>query len=1542
MLGPRIVPGRLGPAHRLQLRTPRPRSDGEGGTTSGNAGTGTSSSEGTAGGSDGSGRGTASGTGGKPHAPQFDGVLAPLIDWGPQNLVAYASHAYVVVVDVGVRDVSLAERDGAQQEGDSDKKEDERPAPFVGSRAPRVVQTLDEHRAAISCVRWAREALVIHVASSETDKDSVFGSVLRLVTGDRLGNILIWDVLEGSVVGTLRPSDFSSSSSSADSAEMSYEPDGRGVSDINDITTGAAPTTATGAVVRLEWHPHAPNRLLLALYEPGVLMLWDISRLSRVWCLDWAALHRQRSAATPLVHMSINPFFLFSGTEGGVGSSAGSDPSVNNGPSINLAAVEGTEPALALASSDGGVYFVANLPPDRQPSAPLFKYRITTQQQSRGSSSDRSNFVQLVHCPCFRGVLYFVLKREVLIVDSTLNQSVGSIVLDRRWSNFVKLMPSRQDANVIYSCHEDGSVACWARDTNGALLEHRTHLQASETQTLDVNSPLSERSENQLFHFDAECTSEVTRSARVHRKRGVITAGAAQGEGIAAERQLATLSSDGALWLWEHVPQQQVGNRKRKPRMVLTGTRELISNPISSLAVRNRIGEDPSEPAFVAIGTHAGTLIVLDATQNVVTFETQLFPPGEAVRGVRWVSGDLLLAYCCTELKQEVYQNRLCSVDVRSGVTKDIRRMRSTVAAAGGASGASGVASAVGVAAAMALGSSEQSGLAVSMSTASSAATIGRNTQVTGDGNGSAGTVETTFIRGMRLSPLAQYFVLLLKDAPFELWDARSMVLLRTMRSYTSITALEWAPEATKGEGSNASASERFVFTEPDGSVRSVVVRGGAAIEQQFKADLGIGVIYALAWQGPYLVSGDSVGTITIWDTVSHRVHGTFPNSSKGLVRRLRFAPHSHHDTGGAVLVLALFNNGDFGVWDVRRGHRVAASNYLRGRDLRAVDCDWISSTPSDTPVVATNDGCVRLLDRSLALTDSPLSIARIEQLRPLHTPHLLRPKDKLRLRVLLHHVSDVSRDLSEKVDRGEALAVECGDGSTIEVSLCWLAAHGAVEHPSSPVASEDARWLLSFVPFHVLQRITATLFTNQKALLVAEYFGCVPEAEFWQSVGIALKAGSAPTADADDEGPFETPGRSHFLDVLLQGPVFQSIAAARASAAASAVIDAASTPAAEQTATAAATHARLAAQAATWHLILGNKKAAVQTLLEQALTRVAASTETDTFESTGKRGRANSRVQPSAHLAGVSATMDWSQALTAAIIAAGSGDDALFHSTIKLISSQQVASGDLGAGVRLLCAIGKHADACKMLQAHDAWPQAASIARAALTPHECRAVFRRWASHLNSQAEAHSPGGSDDSSVRSRQDAPLRLAAVGVLLSIGEFTDAIRLLIDARLLDMAALLSMTLTERGIVVQDSSDGEHQHRQLTALHTSSRPQSFSGLRNSTEVDGSSAGSSAATSAVPTPPPPGECLLQSVYSDYAYSLFGLGPMLRPAAEYFWKLGGKHSDHVHGQPPPSFSTLRVALEQEAEETSGSAPVSRGLATVGEVPSEMSTSLG
>ena len=136
--------------------------------------------------------------------------------------------------------------------------------------------------------------------------------------------------------------------------------------------------------------------------------------------------------------------------------------------------------------------------------------------------------------------------------------------------------------------------------------------------------------------------------------------------------------------------------------------------------------------------------------------------------------------------------------------------------------------------------------------------------------------------------------------------------------------------------------------------------------------------------------------------------------------------------------ILVLFNEGDFGVWDLDHNIRVSISTYFRSKDLKAIDCDWMianSAAPSTAiPVVAMSDGSIRVVDKTLSISNSSIS-SRNAFLTSIHppgsnsqffldsaqpaltmtTPFVLSGLKSIQLKVLLQHYRLLSTNVEFK-----------------------------------------------------------------------------------------------------------------------------------------------------------------------------------------------------------------------------------------------------------------------------------------------------------------------------------------------------------------------------------------------------------------------------------------------------------------------------------------------------------------------------------------------
>jgi hypothetical protein len=73
------------------------------------------------------------------------------------------------------------------------------------------------------------------------------------------------------------------------------------------------------------------------------------------------------------------------------------------------------------------------------------------------------------------------------------------------------------------------------------------------------------------------------------------------------------------------------------------------------------------------------------------------------------------------------------------------------------------------------------------------------------------------------------------------------------------------------------------------------------------------------------------------------------------MIRRIRFSPAQ------SLQIMVLFNEGDISIYDIDHNIKISDSRYLRAKDLKTVDCDWLSDM---APIIAASDGSLRICDK--------------------------------------------------------------------------------------------------------------------------------------------------------------------------------------------------------------------------------------------------------------------------------------------------------------------------------------------------------------------------------------------------------------------------------------------------------------------------------------------------------------------------------------------------------------------------------------------------
>lgn len=240
-------------------------------------------------------------------------------------------------------------------------------------------------------------------------------------------------------------------------------------------------------------------------------------------------------------------------------------------------------------------------------------------------------------------------------------------------------------------------------------------------------------------------------------------------------------------------------------------------------------------------------------------------------------------------------------------------------------------------------------------------------------------------IETIRVSNLRQYLIILFKhDDPFEIWDVKTLTLLRVMsKSLGFITAIEWSPiynrkqaeniaEHSDSENSNKSfhssaVKENFVVISRELFHFSIV---GNIVRElvRMPSDAGEGAhltVTSIAWKSDQILFGDASGTLNLWDLKrkSSRTEATYRNS----IKKIRFGPGR-----GNMKCLILYADFGVDVWDIGEFKLCSQLKYPRDINFKIIDVDWATS---DLPIFVTSDGFVLITDNKLKTYSSPINI---------------------------------------------------------------------------------------------------------------------------------------------------------------------------------------------------------------------------------------------------------------------------------------------------------------------------------------------------------------------------------------------------------------------------------------------------------------------------------------------------------------------------------------------------------------------------------------
>ncbi|GFO31567.1 WD repeat-containing protein 11 [Plakobranchus ocellatus] len=1130
---------------------------------------------------------------------------------------------------------------------------------------------------------------------------------LRLASSDTHGQIIVWDVGGGAPH-----------------------------SEFSDGNKG---------LLGMQWlsNQDACRDLLVCLHPPYSLILWNADTGTKLW---------KKSYTETLLNFTFDPFnykhLAFLGQDCIIFIN---DFTINKTPSSNGKKFYISNPSQASSvsrSSSGGSLekkTSASASSSSKNLAKRMSRMLVGESRPRGSPEEES--VTLNEClqVCFhrscRHHLVLLYPREMLILDLEINQTVGIIALDRSSSSFAKVITCWQ-RDVLMCVHENGGVSVRSRRRNSAVT-----TPAPEGHGAFDDTPTQLSME---VAYDLRCQSDPLRVTRHIKLIGAALCSI-------SEKFVALIMSDSRVMFWE-----LTANKAKElcPNASLLGPTWDIVPPIGSVEGCFPKAPTTAHPQLTladTIGTSQNTdeHLCVEGTPIVLKF---------LLTGlINGISNHITVIKMCpplTNKNMDVYQP-LMALGTHSGVVQIVNVASGQIEREYSihSSPVRGI---------------EWSGLKTFLSYShpnpgptnlvknelfSLDLTSGKQEQLRLNRDNESP------IEMLTISHLKQYFVLIFKDKPLELWDLRSKTIIRELpRHFPRPTAAVWSPshslktlrkklldsgvdeeksqstsssqtpsmsasaesqdEKEKKSQSKSNVREHFVMTDKEGTVFHFIVEGtGISDVTKIPPESGLARVTALAWKGDNLIFGDSEGFQCLWD-LKVKISRTTP-TNRGWIKKIRFAPGRDN-----LKFFTLHNDGVL-IWEIgQEGKSTVLHSIKSPKDITKVaDIDWAGS---DRPALVTAHSSLHVCDITLKSATSVVEHWDLPE--PIFCPHLLPGRLSQTIKCLLQHQNWRSQDKSE-------------------IGFNFSMA-GVLDNDRSGQKRVAAQ--LQLVDKELMDYLPQSKFgVAHRCLLVARLFGDESEVHFW-TVALHYLRFFKVVGPVNDDSGFISPSDTLVPPTSAHQERHNLVD----------LMD-------EETSRAKLETAKFKGEPLErcYDMLCDNysfKKYELDRVHLQDSKRATMEHTQKCADSYVQLGQSDRAVQLLLETES-EAENYYIDCLKACLVASVRSSGAS-QSTIKLVATNLIASGRLTEGVQLLCLINKGLDACRYLQTYGAWDHAVWLSKASLEPNECGEVMKRWAEYLNSP------------------QINQKSKSVLVLLSLGQFYKVLEMLYSMRNFDRAVL----------------------------------------------------------------------------------------------------------------------------------------------------------
>ncbi|KAG5404864.1 hypothetical protein IGI04_010983 [Brassica rapa subsp. trilocularis] len=913
--------------------------------------------------------------------------------------------------------------------------------------------------------------------------------------------------------------------------------------------------------------------------------------------------------------------------------------------------------------------------------------------------------------PHWKHIIFVTFPRELVVFDLQYDATLYVVALPREYAKFVDVLPD-PNQEFLYCLHFDCRLSIWQRQEG-----EQVHVLCGIEElipAIGISPPLP----SLLSLLISQLDSTLQNIRKIHSDP-VLDASKVVDDSFyfsgdddafrGFKTHFISISDDGKIWSWilsvkrdNDSSNLQNNDKPLKSstdtsfEISLVGQLQLLSSTVTILAVPTpsmtatlaRGGNSPAVVVpLVALGTEAGTIDVVDVSANAVAASFSAHT--SRIRGLNWLGNSRLVSFSCSRVSTRTggFINRLAITCLRSGVSKGFRVLQKP---------------------------------------------------------------ERAPIRALKVSSSGRYLLILFRGDPVEVWAmTKSPVMIRSLT--LPFTVLEWtlptipnsAEKSLSKQPSISSNQETIVSGTPkasevgtaDGQLQDdtsesfafALVNGALGVFEVYgrrirdfrpkwpEASFNTfdGLITAMAYRVPHVVTGDKLGNIRWWDVTSG--NSSSFNTCKEGIKKIKFSP-IYHDSISRGRIFVLFFDNTFSFYDIDSPDPLAIS-LIRPQipGSLILELDWLALGTSrfDSLVlcVVGTDGSFRLVEvhvNEKMTTQKSHTKPPKEKYRPvpLCTPMLLPVSHALAFRMILQLgvnpswfntssqcIGKRSHSIPERTSSSRDLRSSMidfppiGDPAVIEILLKVL----------EPYRLEGC--LLDDEKAKLYSRLVNKGYAARFAFTAA-IFGETSEAFFWLKLPCAMNYEANKIKSKISTKHFEE--ATMLNKITPNGPSvsgFEKIGSLGEG----------------QLKLMAFEQNELwlyASERIPWHENLGGEEA-IQNRVHELVSVGNLEGAVSLLLSTSPD---SSYFYPNA---------------LRAVALSTSVSKSLVELAVKVVAANMVRPDRSLSGTHLLCSVGRYQEACSQLQDAGCWTDSATLAATHLDGSDYARVLQRWATHV-------------------------------------------------------------------------------------------------------------------------------------------------------------------------------------------------------------------